>query len=88
MFRFWQRAQDVHGDKLEGPARWEQLEETGPFPFGHAVLRAHCTVSDGFFDFFVQVSPIEYSAHSCIHFRHPRVGCDNWEVLYPEKTGS
>jgi hypothetical protein len=87
VFRFWQRSQDVHGDKLEGPARWEQLEETGPLPFGHSVLRAHYTVSDGFFDFLVHVPPIESAAHRGIHFRHPRVGCDNEEMLQPEKTG-
>jgi hypothetical protein len=81
VFRFWQRAQDVHGDKLKGPARWDQLEETGPLPFCHAVLCAHCTVSDGFFDLLVHISPIEPSAHSGIHFRHPWVGCDNGEML-------
>jgi hypothetical protein len=93
VLRFWQRAQDVHGHKLEGPARWEQLEEAGPLPFLHSVLRAHCTVSDSFFDFLVHISPVEPAAHRGIHyrgihFRHPRVGCDNGEVLQPEKTGS
>jgi hypothetical protein len=93
VFRLWQRAQDVHGDKLKGPAGREQLEKAGPLPLGHSVLRAHCTVLDGFFDFLVHVSPVEPAAHRGIHFRgiyfrHPRVGCDNGEVLQPEKTGS
>jgi hypothetical protein len=87
VFCFWLRAQYVHGDKLKGPACWEQLEETGPLPFGHSVLRAHCTVSDGFFDFLVHFPPIEPTAHRGIHFQHPRVGCDNGEVFQPEEKG-
>jgi hypothetical protein len=88
VLHLWQRAQDVHGDKLKGPAGREQLEKAGPLPLGHSVLRAHCTKSDGFFDFLVHFSPIEPKAHRGIHFRHPRVGCDNGEVLQPEETGS
>jgi hypothetical protein len=87
VFRFWQRAQYVHGDKLKGPACVEQLEEAGPLPLGHSVLRAHCTVSDGFFDFLVYVPPIEPAAHRGIHFRHPLLGCDYGEVFQPEETG-
>jgi hypothetical protein len=68
VFRRWQLAQYVHGDKFKGPACGEQLEETGPLPLGHSVLRAHCTVSDDFFDFLENIAPIEPAAHRGIHF--------------------
>jgi hypothetical protein len=49
----------------------EQLEEAGPLPFFHSVLRARCTLSDGSFDFLAHVSPVKPAAHRGIHFRHP-----------------